>query len=147
MAEKQLDNIDDVNNTEIIYPGVSDRIKAAVIDSFVIVVFMVVLTIVFSQFANVPDSFRFAGFIFIFLLYDPLFTSLFAGTIGHMIMNIQVKQSSNTEKNIRFPLAIIRYLIKFLLGWISLLTVGSDKKHLAIHDIVISSVVLYRNKN
>jgi uncharacterized RDD family membrane protein YckC len=147
MTEEQLDNIDKVNRIEIIYPGVSDRIKAAVMDSFVMVGFMAILTIIFSKFNNVPDSFRIAGFIFIFLLYDPLFTSLFAGTIGHMIMNIQVKRSSNPEKNILFPLAIIRYTIKVLLGWISLLTVGSNKKHMAIHDMVVSSIVLYRKKN
>ncbi|MEL0300720.1 MAG: RDD family protein [Flavobacteriaceae bacterium] len=147
MDKKRLDNIDEVNNIEIIYPGVSDRIKAAVTDSFVMVVFMVILTITFSQFANVPDSFRIAGFVFIFLVYDPLFTSLFGGTVGHMIMNIQVKRSSNSEKNILFPFAIIRYIVKVLLGWISLLTVGSNKKHLAIHDMVVSSIVLYKKKN
>lgn len=61
---------------------------------------MVILTLIFSLFANVYDSFRIAGFIFIFLLYDPLFTSIFGGTIGHMIMNIQVKRSSNLEKKL-----------------------------------------------
>jgi uncharacterized RDD family membrane protein YckC len=147
MTEKQLDNIDEVNGIEFIYPGVFDRIKAAVTDSIVIVVFIVILTLIFSQFSNVPDGFRIAGFIFIFLLYDPLFTSIFGGTIGHMIMNIQVKRSSNSEKNILFPVSIIRYIVKVLLGWISLLTVGSNKKHLAIHDMVVSSIVLYRKKN
>jgi uncharacterized RDD family membrane protein YckC len=147
MTKEQLDNIGEVNSIEIIFPGVSDRIKAAVTDSFVIVGFMVILTIIFSKFDNVPDSFRIAGFIFVFILYDPLFTSLFAGTIGHMIMNIQVKRSSNPEKNILFPLAVVRYIVKVLLGWISLLTVGSNKKHLAIHDMVVSSIVLYRKKN
>jgi uncharacterized RDD family membrane protein YckC len=147
MMEEQIEITDSVERVEMLYPGVFERIKAAVTDSFVIIAFMLILTIIFSKFQNVPDSLRIAGFIFIFILYDPLFTSLFGGTIGHMIMKIQVKRISNPEKNILLPMAIIRFIVKLLLGWISFLTVLSNDRHLAIHDMIAGSIVLHKTKS
>jgi uncharacterized RDD family membrane protein YckC len=146
MTEAKMDKLDAADQKPLILPGVSDRVKAVVTDSFVIIGFMLLLSLLFSMFEAVPDSFRMAGFVFIFILYDPLFTSLFGGTLGHRIMNLQVKRKSNLEKNILFTQALIRYIIKVLLGWISLLTVGNNKKNLAIHDWVVGSMVLFRKK-
>jgi len=129
--------------TENNYPGVFDRVKAIVTDGLVIVVFMFVASYAFSLFETVPDNARIIAFVFIFLLYDPLFTSIFGGTIGHMILGIRVKRASNEEKNILFPLAIPRYIVKVLLGWISLLTVSGNEKRKAIHDFLVGSVVVY----
>lgn len=144
MAIDQIEHIQDKKAVEIIYPGILERVKATITDSIVLVVLMLALTFIFSQFENVPDKVRIIGFIFIFGLYDPLFTSFFGGTIGHILMKIRVRRKGNQKKNILFPLAIIRYIIKVLLGWVSLLTVSSSDKSLAIHDMVIGSIVLYK---
>ena len=133
--------------TKEIYPGVAVRVKAVIADSFVIIIFMIIVTYTFSIFENVPDSARIIAFIFIFFLYDPIFTSLFGGTIGHMMFGIRVKREKNQQKNILFPLAIIRFLVKALLGWISLLTVSGNKKRKAIHDSLVGSVVIYKGIN
>lgn len=125
------------------YPGVSDRVKAIVADGIVILVFMFIITYVFSLFERMPDNARIIAFVFIFLLYDPLFTSVLGGTIGHMMLGIRVKRESNEQKNILFLLAIPRYMVKVLLGWISLLTVSSNEKRKAIHDFLVGSVVVY----
>ncbi len=129
--------------TEENYPGVFDRVKAIVTDGIVIVVFMFVASYLFSLFERVPDYARIIAFVFIFLLYDPIFTSFFGGTIGHMMLGIRVKRESDEEKNIIFPLAIPRYIVKVFLGWISLLTVSSNEKRKAIHDFLVGSVVIY----
>jgi uncharacterized RDD family membrane protein YckC len=129
--------------TEEKYPGVLDRVKAIVIDSIVIVLFIVIMTYIFALFENVPEKARIIAFVFIFILYDPLFTSIFGGTIGHMIIGIRVKRESNEMKNIQFHLAILRYIVKFTLGIISLFTVLSNKKGKAIHDFLVGSVVIY----
>ncbi len=127
------------------YPGVSTRVKAVVTDSIILVIFIVGATYLFESFDNVPDFARIVAFIFIFLLYDPLLTSTLGGTIGHIIFGIRVKRETNQDKNILFPLAIIRYLVKVLLGWISLLTISGNKKGKAIHDIIVKSVVIYKD--
>ncbi|WP_163324460.1 RDD family protein [Draconibacterium mangrovi] len=127
------------------YPGVFVRVKAVITDSVILLIFMLGIVALFDRFENVPDFARIAAFVFIFLLYDPLFTSIFGGTIGHFLFGIRVKRANNPEKNILFPLAVIRYIIKALLGWLSLITVSGNKKAKAIHDIVVQSIVIYKH--
>ncbi len=105
---------------------------------------MIIVTYTFSVFEHVPDNAKIIAFIFIFFLYDPIFTSVFGGTIGHMMFGIRVKREKNQMKNILFPLAIIRFLVKALLGWISLLTISGNKKRKAIHDFLVGSVVVFK---
>lgn len=129
--------------TEITYPGLLDRVKAVIIDTVVIILFMVGAKYVFSTFEEVPDSWRAGAFIFIWIVYDPLFTSLFGATIGHGASGICVRRANDPNKKIIFPLAVLRYVAKTLLGWISLLTISTNEKRQAIHDMLAGSVVLY----
>ena len=129
--------------TEDKYAGVFDRIKAITADGILIIVFMFVASYIFSLFKTVPDNARIIAFVFIFLLYDPLFTSIFGGTVGHMIIGLRVKRESDERKNILFPLAIVRYIVKVSLGWVSLLMVSANLKRKAIHDYLVGSVVVY----
>ena len=133
--------------TEKNYPILVERIKAIVVDSIVIIVFMFITAFIFSQFDNITANSRKIAFIFIFILYDPLFTSIFGGTLGHMMLGIRVKRESNEMKNIIFPLAFIRYIVKAFLGWVSLLTISGSKKRKAIHDYLVGSVVIYAKEN
>ena len=125
------------------YPGVFDRIKAIMADSIVIILLMFTASYIFSLFESVPDNARIIAFVFIFILYDPLFTSIFGGTIGHMLIGIRVKRESDEMKNILLPSAILRYIVKACLGWISLITVSFNPKGKAIHDYLVGSIVVY----
>jgi len=129
--------------TEENYPGVFDRIKAILTDSIVVIGLMFAASYIFSRFESVPDNARIIAVVFIFILYDPLFTSIFGGTIGHMIIGIRVKRESNETKNILFPLAILRYIVKAGLGWVSLIAVSFNPKKKAIHDYLVGSIVVY----
>lgn len=133
-------------NEETTYPGVTDRIKAVAVDTFILVLFMFIASIIFSKIENVNENYRIAAFVFIFGIYDPLFTSLFGGTLGHISMGIKVKRLENHKKNVFFPVAFIRFLMKVILGWLSLVTLGNNDKNQAIHDLAVHSVVLYRKK-
>lgn len=146
MEELEDNTINENERTDSNYPGVSDRIKAAVADSVIIIGFIICLTLIFSQFEHVPDHIRMIAFIFVFGLYDPICTSFLGGTLGHMSMNIRVKKLKDQNRNIVIHLAIIRYIVKVLLGWISLLTISRDSKGLAIHDMLVGSVVVYKEK-
>ena len=129
--------------SEINYPGISDRVKAIMTDSIVLILFMLAATYAFSQFENTPDYARMTAFLFIFGLYDPIFTSIFGGTIGHFVIGIRVKRKKNKEKNILLPFAIFRFAVKVILGWLSLLTMSRDEQNRAIHDYLSGSVVIY----
>jgi uncharacterized RDD family membrane protein YckC len=147
MNEDIIDSIPKAKEvSEIDYPGISERIKAAVSDSIVLVGFMILISIIFSMFNEVPEGVRIIAFVFVFGLYDPIFTSIFGGTIGHFIIGIRVVRDDGARKKIIFPKAVIRYLVKVLLGWISLLSISRSKKSKAIHDIIVNSLVVYKKK-
>lgn len=129
------------------YPELLIRIKALIADMMFIVLFSFIASYLFLFFENAPDTTRIIVFIFIFLLYDPIFTSFFGGTLGHLILGIRVKKASDEKKNISFPIAILRYFVKTILGVISLITVSSNKKGKAIHDLIADSVVIYSRFN
>lgn len=126
------------------YAGIFDRVKAVIIDSIILIILMYVTTDLLSLFDNVPNSARIIAFVCIFCLYDPMLTSVFGGTIGHKLSGIRVKQEEHPEKNIPFLLALLRYITKASLGWISLLTVSGHEKKKAIHDAIAGSVVVYQ---
>lgn len=126
-----------------LYPNLVTRIKALMADIVVLLILMVCITYVFANFESVPDNGRMIAFIFIFYLYDPILTSLSGGTIGHHLLGLRVKREDGSGKNLLLYMAILRFVIKSLLGWLSLLTVtGNDKKR-AIHDYIGQSVVVY----
>ncbi|WDF70062.1 RDD family protein [Sphingobacterium oryzagri] len=127
-----------------VYPSVAIRVKAMVIDAALLLLMMFLLASIFSSFEYVPDTVRLLSFIFVFFLYEPLTVSLFAGTLGHLIVGIRVKSKKNKARNLPFPLAVVRFIFKTLLGWISLLTVSS--KSMAIHDQVAKSLVVFYRK-
>jgi uncharacterized RDD family membrane protein YckC len=125
-----------------IYATLPDRVKAAVIDGFLLIVAMYAISEILSSFDNVPNYVRIILAIIVFLLYDPFFTSFYGGTIGHSYSNIEVKKLSNHRDKISFPIAIVRFLAKAGLGWLSLLTVAGNEKKMAIHDHLAQSVLL-----
>ncbi len=132
--------------TEQEYPGLYQRIVAVFVDSIILTIFVIITVDIFSYFETVTSVAKVIAFILIFFLYDPILTSFFAGTIGHKATGIRVKQANNPNKNIYFHIALIRYLIKASLGWISLLTVIGNSKKQAIHDLIVNSVVVYSEK-
>jgi len=128
------------------YVRITDRVKAAVADALVLMIFMLIATDILGLFDKVPDLTREMIFIFVFFLYDPIFVSVFGGTIGHMIFGIGVRRENDTTKKIIFPLAVIRFFVKLFLGWLSLLTISTNKKGKTIHDLLVKSIVIYKNK-
>lgn len=127
---------------EIKYGTLINRLKAILIDALVLLGLCMIATAVFSRIGYVSDTVRMVVFIFIFLLYDPLFTSIFGATIGHLIIGLRIRRAKDITRKLIFPMALIRFIIKGTLGFISLMTISITKKSRAIHDIVAGSVVL-----
>ena len=118
------------------------RVKAMLIDSLVVVGMLFAASEILALFDNVPNFVRVILFVFIFILYEPIFVSLQGQTLGHSFMKICVRKEENHAKKISLPMAILRFLCKGFLGWISLLTISSNSKKQAIHDGLVNSVVL-----
>lgn len=124
------------------YAILPQRVKAAVIDSIVLIAAIYFISEIFVLFEEVPQYIRIGAFVLVFIVYDPFFTSTYGGTIGHSYSRISVKQENDIAKNISFFAALIRFILKATLGWISLLTISTNEKKKAIHDFAVSSVVL-----
>ena len=127
---------------QTVYAGVALRVKALCVDTLVLIIMMMVFSALFSAFEYVPDGLRIAAMVFIFLLYDPLFTSFSGATLGQRLFGLRVRKETDTTQKIIFPLALIRFLVKATLGWISLLTVQASAQRKAIHDLLVGSVVV-----
>lgn len=129
-------------NSAYSYPGVSSRVKALFTDTVVMVIFMFLCSALFSQFESVANEARIIAIVFIFLLYDPLFTSFTGATLGHRLFGLRVRRADDFNKNITLSMAMIRFLMKATLGWISLLAVQSNPHRKAMHDMLVGSVVI-----
>ena len=127
------------------YPGILDRVKAAFMDGIIMIILMILAKQLFQMLDEVPDLIRAIAFILIWAVYEPLSVSLTGKTLGHAANGICVKTDQNHNKNINFVSALFRFIIKFFLGWISLLVVSTNDKRRAIHDYAVGSVVLYKN--
>ena len=132
---------------EMKYATLFIRVKAAIVDFLVLMGLGLAVSTILSKFENVPDFVRIILFILIFILYDPIFTSTIGATIGHLIMGLRIRRSNDEDRKIIFPIAIVSFILKALLGWVSLLTIAVIKKKKAIHDLVAGSVVLQSTNN
>jgi len=123
------------------YPLLGDRVQSTFIDTILIVVLMFTFTSILDKFDSVPDWIRITMFVSLFIAYEPLCMTL-GCTLGNYVKGIRVKQNSDSTQRINFFQAIIRYPIKVLLGWLSFITINSDPKRRAIHDLVSGSVMI-----
>ncbi|MEO6454225.1 MAG: RDD family protein [Ginsengibacter sp.] len=123
------------------YPQLTDRIQSTFIDTILIIILMFVFANILDSFDNVPDWVRIIMFTGLFIIYEPLCMT-FGFTLGNFIKGIRVRKNSDTTKRINLFQAIVRYPIKVILGWISFLTINSDPRRRAIHDIISGSVMI-----
>ncbi|WP_308993862.1 RDD family protein [Mariniflexile litorale] len=128
------------------YSKLFTRIKAAFVDALELIILMYSATEIFNLIEMIPNYIRICVFVFLFLLYEPILISVFGATVGHFFNDIVVKRDGDEQKNVLFPKAIFRFIFKFFLGWVSLLTISSNEKRKAIHDYVGGSVVLNFNR-
>jgi uncharacterized RDD family membrane protein YckC len=123
------------------YPTLSDRVQSTFIDTVFIVILMFALATILDKYENPPDWIRIALFFGLWVIYEPLCTTL-GFTIGNFVKGIRVREHSNPAKRINFFQALLRYAIKILLGWLSFITIHSNPQRRAMHDLVAGSVMI-----
>ncbi|HLP13980.1 MAG TPA: RDD family protein [Flavobacteriales bacterium] len=123
------------------HPSLVVRYQAVFADVLVIICLMFLSGYILEQFDNPPDWIRIVLFFAIWGVYEPVCISL-GGTIGNLIMKTRVRKHNNEGQKPGIGQAIIRYVLKLLLGWISFLTMSSNDERRAIHDLVSGTVVV-----
>lgn len=125
-------------------PRLLERLKATLIDAMVVILLMYAGSLLLEALAVESGVVR--GLIFgAIWLYEPIATSL-GKTLGHQIMGIRVRKylvtPDGNPPRINIFQAILRFLVKLLLGWVSLLVISNNKYRRAIHDYVSKSIMI-----
>ena len=136
------DGRDDRKYATTVFPSLVSRIKALFVDFIFLLVIFAGTSLLINAIGGVPDFIKGSIAIFMLCLYDPLLTSVLGGTLGHKAMGLGVRRYNDPERKISFGHAIVRFIVKGFLGWISFLTVTSNKRKRAIHDIASGSMML-----
>ncbi|MEM7257772.1 MAG: RDD family protein [Pseudomonadota bacterium] len=79
------------------------------------------------------------------LLLEPMLLWLSGSTIGQHIVGIKVA-NKETGQNLFILKALIRYIVKMVLGFYSIITMAVTKRRQSFHDVVSGSVVLFKNE-
>jgi uncharacterized RDD family membrane protein YckC len=125
------------------YPSLRRRFLGITIDSLVIITVFIISGQLFDLIGDVSGYIRGFIFIFMFFLYDPAMVSFSGGTLGHRLMRMKVTDI-DTGRNLPIYKAIIRFVVKALLGWISFLAVSFNPSKRAIHDIASNAIMVNR---
>ena len=123
------------------YPDLSERVQSTFIDAIFIVLMMFCCASMLDRYENAPDWIRIVLFFGLWAVYEPLCTSL-GCTIGNLVKGIRVRSQNEVTKKINILQALLRYIIKCILGWVSFVTIHGNPQRRAIHDLVAGSVMI-----
>lgn len=129
------------------YGRFSGRVRAFVID-WIIIVLLLVGVLFAAVSADSNRIGRILGFTFVgvWLLYEPLLVSLTGSTVGHYFSNLRVVDD-RTHGNVGFLKAVVRLVIKTVLGFYSFVTMATTLRHQAVHDLLTRSTVQIRDRS
>ncbi len=126
------------------YPRLIKRVRAALIDSVLVPVSVFGVLFLGNEAGVSSDFGKIMLLIAPIFILEPLLVSLTGGTVGHHLQHIQVT-SLDGKKHINIFTATFRFIVKILLGWLSLIVTLTTPKHQAVHDLLARSVVIHKD--
>lgn len=131
--------------SEAAYARFPRRLIGLVSDSAVVIAsFAALFVAAAAGGAEVIVRILLVAFVLVALLYDPVLVSTIGGTLGHRWTNLRVVDDE-TGGNLPFGRALVRSLIKTVLGLPSFIFVGLTRRHQALHDLASRSTVQVRD--
>ena len=128
-------------STLLVFPPLWKRIGATLIDIYFIIM------LAYAMVSLLPEAFveQFRLAIFgLAVLYDPICNSTLGYTFSAFIFKFRIRNETDISQKLSFYKALLRFVVKLLLGSISFLTIHSDHMRRAIHDRVAGSVVIVK---
>ena len=145
-SEEPKEKISKINHSnEYDLPLIKTRYFSSLIDVIFILLISLGISSLFESLGDVPDYLRLIMFIVVVILYEPILIST-ACTVGQLITNIRVRKLHDPVRRILIFNAILRIIVKALLGWLSFLTVTFNDNRRAIHDYLSGSIVIVPKK-
>ncbi len=131
-------------NRSVFYPRLIRRVRAILVDSIILPVVMFGVVMVGSA-AGVSDGYaKFALLIVPIFFLEPAMVALTGGTIGHHLQGVRIARLDG-QRNINILAATLRFVVKVLLGWFSMIFILTTKRHQALHDLLARSVVVHKS--
>lgn len=122
------------------YPTILRRYLSSLIDGFILIV------VSFSIFGATagpggPPHLVIAIIYFLCLSYEPVLTWKFR-TIGQTVAGIRVRKFEHPDQHIDLMDAYIRFMSKYVLGFICIIMISINKERRGLHDQLAGSIVL-----
>ena len=146
MTTEHEEEVESVDTSPIRYSSISRRIEASIIDSLVILALFVGGALLIGHLEVQLIYARIAIFVAPFLLYEPLLISLSGKTVGYFLRSQRVVRKIDGSR-LSYPQAVIRFFFKGVFGIFSLVFMLATRKHQALHDLMVDSVVLVDSDN
>lgn len=122
------------------YPLLLRRYQASLIDFLLLGVLSVSLVLIFNI-ASVSSQFIVFFVALLWLSYEPIL-SVYLCTLGQHVMGIRVRDGHDPFMRITLWQSYRRFFIKYLLGWLSFITIHQNEQKRALHDFAGQSVVV-----
>ena len=129
---------------EIEYPNILRRYFSTFIDGLFILGMLVLWSYILDSENSTATNIRIGIILFMFFVYEPIFTSYFC-TLGQKITGIRIRKMS-TGNRISLIQAYLRTIVKIFLGIFSFFTIPFTKNKRAIHDFAVGSLVVYEKE-
>jgi uncharacterized RDD family membrane protein YckC len=127
--------------TAPLYATIPPRLNALVLDGIVLLIVMGVLAWI-GTLLDLPAGGRgglFGLILGVGVLYEPILVARFGATLGHRWQDLRVVGADGGPPS--FGVALLRFIVKAVLGIIAFFTIPSTARHQGIHDLVAGTTV------
>jgi len=128
------------------YARLARRLKAIVLDTILYALLFYAGAMVIHALADSDDVRQglWLALIAALLLYEPVLVAALGGTVGHILTNLRVVDD-RTGGNPGFVKAVVRGIVKLLLGWFSFASMTLTRRNQALHDVLTRTTVQIRD--
>lgn len=124
-----------------VLPTIKTRYISMLIDILIIILISSAISSVFEIVGKVPGYVKGILFVIVVFFYEPILVAS-GTTIGQLIMHLRIRDFKDPDKKLTFLMAVLRTLVKILLGWLSFVTVTFNINRRAIHDFASGSIMI-----
>jgi uncharacterized RDD family membrane protein YckC len=128
----------------VLYPRLIRRVRAILVDSIVLPIVVLGVVMVGSAVGVSNGYAKFALLVIPMFFLEPVMVAVTGGTIGHHLLGVRIA-TLDGQRNINIFAATLRFAIKVLLGWFSMIFILTTKRHQAFHDLLARSVVIHKS--
>lgn len=128
--------------TEVEYPPLVKRIQALFVDSILILLLFSLSSVLLEN--GAATWLKVSIYVFAIFLYEPTLIAFTGNTIGQKLVGIKVVRHTQKMQNLSIIKALLRVIVKFLLGWISFLSITFNSEKRGLHDLASGSIVRYK---